>query len=55
VKSAVGSTVISRALPNYGMLGKIVSMEEEGLYANVEWEGGQKSMINIASVEFVSL
>jgi hypothetical protein len=55
VKSAVGSTVISRALPNYGMLGKIVSMEEEGLYANVVWEGGQNSMINIASVEFVSL
>ncbi len=55
VKSASGSTVISRSLANYGMLGKIVSMEEEGLYANVEWEGGQKSIINIASVEFVSL
>jgi hypothetical protein len=55
VKSAIGSTVISRALSNYGMLGKIVSMEEEGLYANVHWEGGQKSIINIASVEFVSL
>jgi hypothetical protein len=55
VKTATGSTVISRALPNYGMLGKILSMEEEGVYANVEWEGGQRSIINIASVEFVSL
>lgn len=55
VKTATGSTVLSRSLSNYGMLGKIASMEEEGLYANVEWEGGQKSMVNIASVEFVSL
>jgi len=55
VGSATGSTVVSRALPNYGMLGKILSMEEEGVYVNVEWEGGQKSIINIASVEFVSL
>ena len=55
VKSATGSTVISRSLSNYGMLGKIISIEEEGLYVNVEWEAGQRSIINLASVEFVSL
>lgn len=55
VKSAVGSTVLSRSLSNYGMLGEIVSMEEEGLYANVKWEGGQNSIIGLGSVEFVSL
>ena len=54
VKSAVGSMVISRSLSNYGMVGKIIEMEEENLYATVEWEGGQKSMINIGSVEFIS-
>jgi len=55
VKTAVGSTVISRALPNYGMLGKVVGVEEESSYINVEWEGGQRTIINIGSVEFVSI
>ena len=55
VESAAGSMVLSRSLSNYGMLGKILSMEEEGLYANVEWEGGQRSIIGLGSVEFVSL
>jgi hypothetical protein len=53
VKSAVGSTIISRSLSNYGMLGKVVSMEDEQ-YITVEWDGGQRSMVNLASVEFVS-
>jgi hypothetical protein len=55
VKTAVGSTVISRALSNYGMLGKVVGIEEESSYINVEWEGGQRTIINIGSVEFVSI
>ena len=55
VKTAIGSTVISRALPNYGMLGKIVGVEEESSYVNVEWEGGQRTIISIGSVEFVSI
>ena len=54
VKSAVGSQVISRALSNYGMLGKIISVEEYNLYVNVEWETGHKSMVNMGSLEFVS-
>jgi hypothetical protein len=53
VKSAIGSRVISRSSANYGMLGNIVSMEEE-MFATVEWEGGQRSIVNIATVEFVS-
>jgi hypothetical protein len=55
VKTAVGSTVISRALSNYGMLGKVVGIEEESSYINVEWEGGQRTIISIGSVEFVSI
>ncbi len=55
VKTAVGSKVISRALSNYGMLGKVVGVEEESNYINVEWEGGQRTIINIGSVEFVSI
>lgn len=54
VKSSVGSQVISRSLSNYGMLGKIVSVEEYNLYVNVEWETGHNSMINMGSLEFVS-
>ena len=54
VKSAVGSQVISRSLSNYGMLGKIVSVEEHDLYVNVEWETGHRTMLNIGSLEFVS-
>lgn len=54
VQSAVGSKVLSRSLSNYGMLGEITSMEEEGLYANVKWESGQNSIIGLGSVEFVS-
>lgn len=53
VKSAIGSRVISRSLSNYGMLGKILSIEDN-LYASVEWETGQTSMLNIGSLEFVS-
>lgn len=53
VKSAVGNTVLSRSLSNYGMLGKILAMEDEQ-YITVEWDGGNSSMVNIASVEFVS-
>jgi hypothetical protein len=53
VKSAVGSRVISRSLANYGMLGKILSIEDN-LYTTVEWETGQTSMLNIGSLEFVS-
>jgi len=53
VRSAIGSIVISRSLSNYGMLGNVVSMEDEQ-YITVEWDGGQRSMVNIASVEFVS-
>jgi hypothetical protein len=55
VRVASGSTILSRSLSNYGMLGKILSVEEEGLYVNVQWEGGQRSIISLASVEFVSL
>ena len=55
VKTAIGSKVISRALSNYGMLGKVVGVEEESNYINVEWEGGQRTIINIGSVEFVSI
>lgn len=55
VKTAVGSKVISRALSNYGMLGKVVGVEEESNYINVEWESGQRTIINIGSVEFVSI
>lgn len=55
VKTTVGSTVISRALSNYGMLGKVVGVEEEGTYISVEWEGGQRTIISIGSVEFVSI
>jgi len=55
VKTAVGSTVISRSLSNYGMLGKVVGVEEEGSYINVEWESTQRTIINIGSVEFVSI
>jgi hypothetical protein len=55
VKTAVGSTVISRALSNYGMLGKVVGVEEESNYINVEWESTQRTIINIGSVEFVSI
>jgi len=54
VKSLVGSRVVSRALSNYGMLGKVISVEGDSLYVNVEWENGHKSMINIGSLEFVS-
>ena len=54
VKSAVGSMVISRSLSNYGMVGKVLEMEEDTLYATVEWEGGQNSIISIGSVEFIS-
>ena len=53
VKNAVGSRVISRSLSIYGMLGTILSMEDEQ-YATVEWEGGQRSIVNIANVEFIS-
>lgn len=53
VKNAIGSKVISRSLSIYGMLGTILSMEDEQ-YATVEWEGGQRSIVNIANVEFVS-
>jgi hypothetical protein len=55
VKTAIGSIVISRALSNYGMFGKVTSVEEEGLYINVDWEGGQRSIISIGNVEFVSI
>lgn len=55
VKTAVGSIVISRSLSNYGMLGKVVGVEEESNYINVEWESGQRTIINIGSVEFVSI
>jgi hypothetical protein len=54
VKFAPGSLVLSRSLSNYGMLGKILNMEGD-MYATVEWEGGQRSIINIGSLEFVSL
>jgi hypothetical protein len=37
------------------MLGKVVGIEEESSYINVEWEGGQRTIINIGSVEFVSI
>jgi len=55
VKTLVGSTVISRSLSNYGMLGKVVGVEEESNYINVEWESTQRTIINIGSVEFVSI
>jgi hypothetical protein len=54
VKTLVGSSVISRSLSNYGMLGRIIDIEDN-LYATVQWEAGQKSMMNIGNLEFVSL
>jgi len=55
VKNLIGSTVRSLSLSNYSMIGKIVGVEEEGSFLTVEWEGGSKGMINIGSVEFISL
>jgi hypothetical protein len=37
------------------MLGKVVGVEEESNYINVEWESTQRTIINIGSVEFVSI
>lgn len=54
VKSAMGSMVISRSLSNYGMLGRVSSLEDDEMYVTVEWEGGQRSIANIATVEFIS-
>lgn len=54
VKSASGSAVISRSLSNYGMLGEIESVEDD-VVVTVKWETGQRTMINIGSLEFVSL
>ncbi len=55
VKSAVGSVVISRSLCNYGMYGKVIDIEKESTYLVVEWESGQRSMVNIGNVEFVTI
>ena len=55
VKSLIGSTVRSLALSNYSMIGKVMGVEEEGSFLTVEWEGGSRGMIDIGSVEFISL
>lgn len=55
VQNAVGSTIRSLSPANYSMLGKVSGIEEDRAYISVEWENGAKGLIEIGSVEFVSL
>ncbi|NMC09086.1 hypothetical protein GYA44_02025 [Candidatus Microgenomates bacterium] len=48
-----GATVKSLLLSNYGMVGQIQSVEEEG-YVSVIWENGSSSMVNLGGVEFIT-
>lgn len=55
VQNAIGSIVRSLSHANYSMLGKVSGIEEDREYISVEWENGSKGLIEIGSVEFVSL
>lgn len=55
IQNAVGSFIRSLSPGNYSMLGKVLGIEEDRAYISVEWENGSKGIIEIGSVEFVSL
>ncbi len=55
VQNAIGSMVRSLSPANYSMLGRVSAIEDDRAYISVEWENGSKGIIEIGSVEFVSL
>lgn len=56
VRNLVGNTVISKASSNYGMMGKIVDVQEGGEYVTVEWSRNDtRTIANLLSLEIVSL
>lgn len=55
IKKLEGSIVRSLAQSNYSMIGKVVDIEEDASHVTVEWENGSRGLINIGSVEFISL
>ncbi len=55
VLSAIGSLVRSLSLSNYSMIGRVVGIEENSSYITIEWENGSKGIMDIGSVEFISL
>ena len=55
VLNVVGCTVRSLSIPNYSMLGEVKEVQEDQTYITVEWENGSRGIIDIGSVEFISL
>lgn len=55
VENLNGAVVRSLLLSNYGMVGNVLSSDDEDGYIMVEWENGSSSMVDIGAVEFITL